>query len=99
MQRLDEKANVKMSRANRYVFGFLAAVVIAFAMGATAAANLYVNDATGNDLNTCTSVGAPCKTIQAAINKASSGDTINVAAGTYFEIAPGPWRSTRPSPC
>lgn len=39
----------------------------------------------GNDANTCTAPGAPCATINAALNKPGfvAGDTIRVAAGTY----------------
>ncbi|MBI5962993.1 MAG: M4 family metallopeptidase, partial [Chloroflexi bacterium] len=44
----------------------------------------YVNISTGNDSNSCTSIAAPCKHIQEAINKAASGDVINVAIGTYL---------------
>src|SRR5579862_2880250 len=59
---------------------------------ATPLANIfYVNAATGSDTNDCLSpvvalspVG-PCLTINGAIGKASTGDTINVAAGTYNE--------------
>jgi len=40
---------------------------------------------TGNDANDCLSPATACKTTQAAIGKASSGDTINVAAGMYIE--------------
>ena len=38
---------------------------------------------TGNNANTCLSAGSPCQTINAAIGKASAGDTIRVAVGTY----------------
>lgn len=50
--------------------------------------NLYVATS-GNDGNTCTTVSAPCLTIQHAVNLALAGDfsgqnvVINIAAGTY----------------
>ena len=37
----------------------------------------------GNDADSCLSPAAPCATINGAIGKATSGDTIYVAAGTY----------------
>jgi hypothetical protein len=39
----------------------------------------------GDDTNSCTSPGAPCATINAALNKPAfaAGDTIRVATGTY----------------
>ncbi|MFM7155293.1 MAG: DUF1565 domain-containing protein, partial [Bacteroidota bacterium] len=43
---------------------------------------LYVSDLTGNDGNDG-ALGAPFKTIQAAIAAATSGDVIMVVAGTY----------------
>jgi Zn-dependent metalloprotease len=45
---------------------------------------LYVNPNTGNDSsNNCRSSAAPCKSIPAAVNSASDGDTIFIAQGTY----------------
>ncbi len=38
---------------------------------------------TGDDTNSCSSAGSPCLTINGAIVKATSGDTIKVATGTY----------------
>ncbi|MBP7689784.1 MAG: hypothetical protein KA765_17835, partial [Thermoflexales bacterium] len=40
---------------------------------------------TGSDGNTCQAPGAACATIGAAVGKAFSGDTIEIAAGTYVE--------------
>ena len=37
----------------------------------------------GSDGNSCLSAGSPCATINGAIGKASPGDTIKVATGTY----------------
>ena len=56
-----------------------------------AAADWYV-EMTGSDTNSCTAPGPTdaCQTIQAAINKASPGGTIHVAAGFYPELAGGP---------
>jgi len=47
-----------------------------------AASNWYVTT-TGNDLNSCATPASPCLTINGAIGKALSGDTIYVATGTY----------------
>jgi len=59
--------------------------------GAAFAADLYVDGTLGNDVMPCTAPGlTACRTIQAAINKATSGDTIHVAAGVYPEPALGP---------
>ncbi len=44
----------------------------------------YVSNG-GNDSNTCTTPGAPCLTVFAAITKAAAGDTVSLAAGSYVD--------------
>jgi len=46
----------------------------------------YVNAATGSDGNSCLAPAAPCRDIQAAVNKANAGDIIYVSSGTYFRL-------------
>jgi hypothetical protein len=43
----------------------------------------------GDDGNSCQSPSAPCETINGAIGKASGGDTIYVALGTYTPLGDG----------
>jgi len=76
----------------RFLIGTsLVAILLMMGVSAAAADTWFVNSTTGNDAtNNCMSAATACQTIQAAINKASAGDTINVAAGTYPESAPGP---------
>src|SRR6185503_5030572 len=47
------------------------------------AAGPWFVSTTGDDSNDCLSSTTPCATINGAIGKASAGDTINVATGTY----------------
>jgi len=63
---------------------FLGLVIIGV-QPAAAATTWYVNGTTGSDTNDCMSAATACKTIQAAVNKASSGNTIMVATGLYSE--------------
>jgi Right handed beta helix region len=88
-----ENGSAKKVRGRRNAAGFFAVLAILFMLGVSpaAAAVWFVDGTFGNDGNSCTAptLGA-CRTIQAAINKASPNDTINVAAGVYPEAAPGP---------
>jgi len=58
--------------------------VKSFTLAAPARVEWYVAPA-GNDLNSCVSPLSACKTIQAAIDKASADDIVHIAAGTYQE--------------
>ena len=81
-----------MALALRLMRYAAAAAVLAalFALPARAATTWHVDSASGNDGNDCMSAATACQTIQAAIDKASAGDTIIVEVGTYPEPAVGP---------
>lgn len=68
-------------------FFFVAILVIASAAalrtGQARAAGPWYVAATGSDANDCLSPATPCATIDSALDRSSSGDTINVAVGTY----------------
>jgi hypothetical protein len=49
---------------------------------AAAATNWYVDGNGGSDSAACNSAGAPCRTIQSAVDRAASGDTILVAGSS-----------------
>lgn len=51
------------------------------------AADWYTSPS-GSDASACASAATPCKTIQAAINKAAANDTVHVGQGSY------PWAGT-----
>ena len=57
-------------------------LIVLISTHARAAGPWYVAPG-GSDGNSCLSAGSPCATINGAIGKASSGDTIYVATGTY----------------
>lgn len=63
----------------------VAATAVLFSAAPVAAATTWYVAPAGNDAFSCTSPATPCMNIKAAINKASAGDTIVVAAGTYVE--------------
>ena len=61
----------------------VAVILLVGAPAAYAASTLYVNAATGADSPSCGASTSPCQTIQQAVDNASDGDTIEVAAGAY----------------
>src|SRR5262249_37326387 len=65
------------------------AATVLCAAPACAAPNCLVDDATGVDVAGCCASATPCKTIQFAVNDASVGDVVSVAAGTYPETGTG----------
>lgn len=60
----------------------LLAWLLAVLAGPAFAADWYVAPG-GSDGSSCASAGAPCQTIQAAINKAGANDTVHVGQGAY----------------
>ncbi len=62
----------------------LLALALALLRGApvSAAGDRYVDPA-GVDAGTCDNIATPCQTIAFAVGKATAGDTIHLAAGTY----------------
>jgi hypothetical protein len=71
----------------RKITPHIIALATFFIVGSASAAGTWYVDPAGNDTNTCTAPGptGACKTIDAAILKASAGDTIHVAIGLYNE--------------
>ena len=63
---------------------FAALAVIPLISGGARAAGPWYVDPGGSDGNSCLSAGSPCATINGAIGKAASGDTIYVATGVYI---------------
>ena len=64
--------------------GFLTASVVAFGSGvALAAGSTWYVAPNGSDGNSCAEATQPCGTIKGAITKATTGDVIKVAVGTY----------------
>jgi hypothetical protein len=63
----------------------IALVAVLMPASVLAANTFRVSGATGSDIPACGDPAHPCATIQFAVNKASAGDTILVAAGQYNE--------------
>lgn len=55
-------------------------------VGAAGGNVLYLSPAGQDQANLCTSSASPCATLQHAVNMASSGDEIRLAAGEYNQI-------------
>jgi hypothetical protein len=72
----------KLATLSTLILALVLGLVIFGGQQTQAAGPWYVST-TGNDANDCLSPATACLTLQAAINKASSGDTVNVEAGTY----------------
>src|SRR5271169_2484164 len=72
---------------HRFAFSSLLLVGLFLALAPTALASStwYVDGVHGSDNNNCKSPQTACKTIGHAIQMASSGDSIMVAAATYTE--------------
>jgi hypothetical protein len=71
-----------MGSTHCWVFRF----IVLFAVSPTALGTTwYVNGTRGSDINACTSPTIACKTLDHAISLAASGDSIRVAAATYYE--------------
>ena len=63
----------------------LTVAFVAVFPGTVAAAETYYVATTGSDTTGDGSAGNPWATIQYAINQSSSGDTVTVEEGTYYE--------------
>ena len=89
-------------------FGLALFIGLLLAMGAVHPADAalaqgpntcYVDGATGSDSgNYCTNSGAPCATIQHAVDVAEPGDEIRVATGIYTGVQGRPVPAGYPSP-
>lgn len=79
-----------MDRFMRPIFRLLLLVSLLFGVSPTVpahAAGIRYVAATGVDSADCSNSGSPCLTISYAYSQSSSGDTINIAAGTYTTAA------------
>jgi parallel beta-helix repeat protein len=72
------------SGAARIAAALFSVTFLSFPVNALAA-DTYVDDDIGNNLNSCTVPASPCLSIVTAIAKAGSGDTVRVDGGTYME--------------
>ncbi len=95
---LSKGVEVMLRRARRYLFALLAlacglglTLLVLMTLGETAvtrAANSvrYVAPSGTDEGNNCTQTNAPCATVQHAVDVATPGDEIRIAAGTYTGV-------------
>jgi len=72
-----------LDRRNLISLVVIVAASLVLGRGAADAAGIWYVSPTGDDANDCQTSTTPCATIDGAISKASAGDTIYVATGTY----------------
>ena len=64
----------------------LAAMLAGMAPGTADGGLLYIDGATGADVDGCGTTSEPCQTISYTVNtRAGEGDTLLISAGTYAE--------------
>jgi len=71
-------------RRNRLILPIMLVFSLSLILGTSSASAATLFVATnGSDSNSCTSLGSPCLSFNAAYQKSSNGDTIQLAGGTY----------------
>src|SRR5437870_1867162 len=73
---------VQMKVRNALAAALMSALVVG-ATGQAQAADRFVATAGSDAANDCLSKVSPCRTVGYALTQAASGDTINVAGGSY----------------
>jgi len=69
----------------RIVITLLLIALVTIRVPSSRAATLWYVSPAGSDANSCRTLAAPCKAIGTVIGRSANGDTIVLAAGTYFE--------------
>jgi hypothetical protein len=82
---------MEMTRGKQWALLTMATCAATMAIGGVAnAATPYFVTTTGDDGNDCLSMQTACLSVGGALGKTASGDTINVAPGTYMGGTPIP---------
>jgi hypothetical protein len=72
-----------LQRLGSFDFSLIVVLFSSFVTVRAQAANTWYVSTSGSDNSSCSSAAAPCATFNGAYQKASGGDTIQVAGGTY----------------